>query len=124
MRFLLRCLRKGPSPGPQDARVRLGFRRDKALYWGPHPGCPCLADILEMRFTGHLEPQLATAEASARCHCHCCLRAELGREQSGEVGAETLVKGVASPAKSQVKLAMSARGWILFPNSFQPSKPP
>lgn len=25
--FLLRCLRKGPSPGPQDARVRLGSRR-------------------------------------------------------------------------------------------------
>lgn len=38
MGFLPRRLRKAPSPGPQDAWVRLGLQRDKELYWGPHPG--------------------------------------------------------------------------------------
>lgn len=49
------------------------------------------------------------------------MRAELGQELSGEVGAETLVKGVESPAKSPVNLAVSARGRVLAP---RPPKPP
>ena len=47
--------------------------------------------------------------------------AALGRELSGEVGAETPVKGVASPAKSRVKLAVSARGRVL--SRPQPQRP-
>lgn len=71
----------GVHPLPM-AGEPVGTDASDSIIWGIR--LPLLMDILEMRFRAP-EPQLATAEASARCHCHCCLRAELGREQSGRL---------------------------------------